>query len=87
MDDLGATNAAALIAEVNASDLLRAREVIAGGIRSAKEQWIPTDLVVYALALELQSQIAAEQPSPELAIYLHRIADFVSAESTSNHRH
>ncbi|MFT4853534.1 MAG: hypothetical protein ACI9B8_002768 [Sulfitobacter sp.] len=87
MDGLGATNAAALIAEVNASDLARAREAIAGGIKSAKEQWIPSELVVYALALELQSQIAGEQPSPELAIYLRRLADFVSADSTSIHRH
>jgi hypothetical protein len=87
MDSIGTTSTARLIAEVNASDLARAREAIAIGIKSANEQWIPTELVVYALALEMQSQVAEGMPSLELASYLRRVADFVSAVSTSADRH
>lgn len=68
----------ALIAGVDAEDLARARSQISEGVRSAQAQWIPSHLIVSALALELQEQIAGEQPSPELSLYLRRLSEFVS---------
>ncbi len=80
-------NIETLIAEVDASDLAQARDLIAKGVQTLQKQWIPTHLIVSALALELQDQIAGEVPSPELTVYLRRLADFVSYESELIEKH
>jgi hypothetical protein len=79
--------AEAAIAGVDASDLARARAVVNQGVEAAKKEWIPTHLVVCALALELQNQISDTEPSAELSTYLHRLADFVSADVPQTSRH
>ncbi|MDG1204147.1 MAG: hypothetical protein P8N51_02120 [Pseudomonadales bacterium] len=79
--------AEAAIAGVDAKDLARARAAVNQGVESAQKQWIPTHLVVCALALELQNQISDSEPSAELSTYLHRLADFVSADAPQTGRH
>jgi hypothetical protein len=77
----------AIIASVNASDLARARSAVKDGVQAAQKQWIPTHLIVCALALELQDQISDGEPLNELTIFLRRLADFVSAEIPQSGRH
>ncbi|MBT3564903.1 hypothetical protein N8881_04640 [Pseudomonadales bacterium] len=77
----------AIIAGVDASDLVRARAAVNSGVQSAQKEWIPSHLIVSALALELQDQISAGEHSNELSIYLRRLADFVSANPSSTGRH
>ena len=60
----------AIIAGVDASDLVRARAAVNSGVQSAQKEWIPSHLIVSALALELQDQISAGEHSNELSIYL-----------------
>ena len=79
--------AEAAIAGVDASDLARARAAVNQGVESAKKAWIPTHLVICALALELQNQLSDSEPSAELSAYLHRLADFVSANVSQTRRH
>jgi phage-related tail fiber protein len=79
--------AEAAIAVVDASDLARARAAVNQGVLSAKEQWIPTHLVICALALELQNQISDSEPCAELSAYLHLLANFVSADAPETGRH
>jgi hypothetical protein len=77
----------AIIAGVNASDLTRARTAVKAGVQSAQNQWIPTHLIVCALALELQDQISDGEPSRELMVYLRQLADFFSSEVRQSDRH
>ena len=77
----------AIIAGVDASDLVRARAAVNSGVQSAQKEWIQSHLIVSALALELQDQISAGEHSNELSIYLRRLADFVSANPSSTGRH
>lgn len=69
-----------LIADVDASDLARARAAVARGIQAAENEWIPSHVIASALALELQNCIAGNQPSTEVATYLRKLADVISKD-------
>ncbi|MDA0804611.1 MAG: hypothetical protein O3A23_03100 [Proteobacteria bacterium] len=77
----------AIIAGVDASDLIRARTAVASGVQLAQKEWIPSHLIVCALSLELQGQLVDAEASNDLAIYLRRLADFFSTEAPTTDRH
>lgn len=70
-----------MIADVDAYDRQQARLAINGGVKAAEAQWIATQFISEALALELMAVAQSNRSSAEIAAYLRALAGAVEAQA------
>jgi len=76
-----------LIAEVDAGDLARARDIVARSIRNCSDEWIAPWLIADALAMELVSYAGQHTSSGAVAGYLRELAASLDADDGKKQMH
>ncbi len=78
---LDAHEAIELIGQVQEADREMARLAIAHGVQTATEQWIESQLITEALALELIAVARHNQSGEKVAAYLRELASVVESQA------